>query len=162
LLECAWDGDFDNAKYLIDRGRSVYMSANQATTPLIAACRIGSVPLAELFLEHGATCRELDEGKRGPLLTAVMEGKAEVCRVLLEHRCNPNVTDEASWLTALHYAASRCDTGVTLALLSAHANPASKDKSGRTPRDIAQESGATEAVDLLSKATDRGERRSGR
>jgi ankyrin repeat protein len=160
LLQCAWDGDLENAKLLIGRGATVKASATHSTTPLIIASRLGSVPLVELFLRHGATCRELDEGKRGPLLAAAMGGKADVCRILLQHGCDPNIADPDTGFTALHYAASQGDTDTAEALLSARANPALKDKSNRTARDVAEEGGATEVVALLSHAPDRKERRS--
>jgi ankyrin repeat protein len=162
LLQCAWDGDLENAKFLISRGAKVKANATDRTTPLIAASRIGSVPLIELFLEHGSTCREIDEGKRGPLLAAVIEGNADACRILLQHGCDPNVADPDDGFTALHYAASRCDVATAEILLAARANATLKDKSSRTARELADESGATEIVELLSHIPDRKERRSHR
>jgi ankyrin repeat protein len=162
LLQCAWDGDLENAELLISRGAKVKANATDRTTLLIAASRIGSVPLIELFLEHGSTCREIDEGKRGPLRAAVMGGNADACRILLQHGCDPNVADPDDGFTALHYAASRSDVATVEILLSARANPTLKDKGSRTARDVAEESGATEIVELLLHASDPKDRRSHR
>lgn len=156
LIQCAWDGDLEDAKLLVDRGASVKTSVTRGTTPLIAASQAGSVPLVELFLRQGGTCRELDEDKHGPLLAAAARGRTEVCRVLLQHGCDPNIADPYTGFTALHHAANRGDSEMAQALLLARANPALKDKSGRTPRDVAEESGSSEVIEVLAHASSQG------
>lgn len=150
LIQCASDGDLENAKLLLEHGATLKASATHSTTPLLAACSAGHVALVDLLLQHGATCREIGESKLNPLLTAAMRGRTQVCRLLLQHGCDPNVTDPESGFTALHFAASHGDTETVQMLLLARTNSALKDKSGRTARDVAEENGAVEIVELLS------------
>lgn len=58
--------------------------------PIHVACAIGSAPLVELLVTHGATVNGYDNAGRLPLTIAIRQHNVEVVRTLLALRAKPN------------------------------------------------------------------------
>ena len=71
-----------------------------------------------------------------PLHLAVIDGNAEMVKVLLEAGADPNARDGDSE-TPLHHAARSGNAEIVRLLLDAGADPDVKNKWGIAPRDIA-------------------------
>ena len=150
LIQACLDGDLEKVRFLIDHKVPLETADAAGITPLLAACQAGSVPIVELLLKRGASLRAVDDHKRGVFLTAASSGKAEVCTVLAAHGVDVNVVDPETGATALHYAAVNNDVGLAKALVSVGANKGIKNWDGLTSRDLAEEAGAIEILDLLA------------
>ncbi|KAF7221670.1 transcript variant X1 [Nothobranchius furzeri] len=112
-------------------------------TPLHAAARFGIPELVALFLAHGASVDALNAYQETPLMTAVFwafDSKQQiysqdhhlVCRILLDHRADPNVKED-DHKTALHKAAWNCDHVLMQMLLEVGADARAMDINGCAP-----------------------------
>jgi ankyrin len=153
LIQSCLDGDFEKAKFFVERNAAVEASDSWGVTPLLAASRTGNVRIVELLLNHGASLGAIDDQKHGPFLNAAMKGQADVCAALAAHGCDVNVIDPATGFTALHHAAANDDLAVARVLVSLGAKRSLTDLEGRTARDLAEERGAIEIADLLSPSS---------
>ena len=124
-------------------------------TPLHEAARLGRTDVMRMLLEEGGNQfsalgllleeegipHSVDErGWRGRLLHSVDErgwsGPADVVRMLLEARANPDAPNKFG-LTPLHCAALGGHADVVRTLLEEGANPTATDALGRTPLRLA-------------------------
>lgn len=93
--------------------------------------------LAERALAHGAEVdRATASGK--PLLNDLIRwGQIPQTQWMLAHGASPNVRDADGW-TAAHQAASRGNARLLKAVIEAGADLSQRDRSGRTPLDVAR------------------------
>jgi ankyrin repeat protein len=125
-----------------------------------AAARSGNLELTPFLLEKGGLadgppCGEYE--KTTILMDAVMSGKVEIVKEILDRHPEINASTERSGLTALSYlffrSYDRGDTEKIFSLLLASgANVNSRDREGRTPRFYACGNQHPEAVRLLVAA----------
>uniref|UniRef100_H2UV11 Ankyrin repeat and SOCS box containing 4 n=1 Tax=Takifugu rubripes TaxID=31033 RepID=H2UV11_TAKRU len=112
-------------------------------TPLHTAARFGIPELAGLYLAHGASVDALNSLQETPLMTAAFwafDSREQtysrehhlVCRLLLDHRADPNLQDE-DHKTALHKASWNCDHVLMQMLLEAGADARAMDVNGCAP-----------------------------
>ncbi|MDA9072506.1 ankyrin repeat domain-containing protein [bacterium] len=90
----------------------------------------------ELLANSATDVNMEDSDKRSALYLAVVRGRTDVVKVLLEHGANPNLADKYG-RTALHAAAREGDVNMVSELLKHGANPKKKDEDNKTAYDIA-------------------------
>ncbi|XP_041664245.1 ankyrin repeat and SOCS box protein 4 isoform X1 [Cheilinus undulatus] len=145
LHHCTSRESVDCAKQLILKGADVNMRShsNDEETPLHTVARFGVPELVALYLAHGASVDALNSLQETPLMTAAFwafdtkeqiyrEDHHLVCRLLLDHRADPNLQEE-DHKTALHKAAWNCDHVLMQMLLEAGADTRAMDINGCAP-----------------------------
>ncbi|XP_039976816.1 ankyrin repeat and SOCS box protein 4 [Xiphias gladius] len=145
LHYCITGESVDCAKQLILKGAKVNMPShnNDEDTPLHKAARFGVPELVALYLAHGVSVDVVNSFQETPLMTAAFwafdfkeqiysEGHHFVCRLLLDHRADPNLQEE-DHKTALHKAAWNCDHILMQMLLEAGADTRAMDINGCAP-----------------------------
>ncbi|XP_063419348.1 uncharacterized protein LOC134702295 [Mytilus trossulus] len=119
---------------------------------LIKAARDGSVEDLKLCIENGANIEFKASGWTA-LMFAAMEGHGEVCRLLLENRCNKDITDVRGW-TALMSAASEGHVEVCQLLLENRCKTDITYVDGKTALHLAAEWGYLQTTRCLVEEGD--------
>ncbi|XP_029369325.1 ankyrin repeat and SOCS box protein 4 isoform X2 [Echeneis naucrates] len=145
LHYCITRESVDCAKQLILKGADVNMPSNNndEDTPLHTAARFAVPELVALYLAHGASVDAVNSFQETPLMTAAFwafdskeqiysENHHLVCRLLLDHKADPNLQEEDN-KTALHKAAWNCDHVLMQMLLEAGADTRAMDINGCAP-----------------------------
>ena len=111
-------------------------------TALHLACFFGRADAAGLLLERGADCNAVatNGSLLRPLHSAATHGDVAISRMLLDAGADPNATQQSNF-TALHAAALRGDLALAELLIERGARTGVKADDGRTPADIARDSG---------------------
>jgi len=122
-----------------------------STTLLHDAALKGHVDVLELLLAHGADVNSLNAQGATALHDAALAGQRAAAETLLKHGANIDARDSESGATPLHQAASWGRRGVVDLLIARHADPHIKDKSGRTPLDLAVANGQDEVAQVLKR-----------
>ena len=155
LHEACYTPRVDVAQFLLRCKGNVDALSQNGSTPLMIACRNGNLEMVELLLRDGQADPD-DGGERGwtPLLLACIEGHTQVVKVLLEYGADPNykLPDQS---TVIHEAVQTNQLDVLKQLIKSKANLAITDEQGRTPLDLAQETGNHKATSLLYKVKPR-------
>ncbi|XP_063406193.1 uncharacterized protein LOC134690146 [Mytilus trossulus] len=114
---------------------------------LYEAAENGSVEDLKLCLANGAN---IDNQRGGwtALMCAASKGHVEVCQLLLENRCNKDITSDGGW-TALMWAAEGGHVEVCQLLLENRCNKDITDKGGRTALHVAAEYGHLQVTRCL-------------
>ena len=149
LMFAAIGGDLETQGALIDAGADVNAIGGFDWTALMVASVKGHVEAVRQLLRSGANPNLADIYGWTPLMRAVYEERTAVVKVLLER---PEVDLDAQndqGATALHLAALKGNESLARALLLAGANSQVKNRSGRTPAEIAVESGHQKVAVLL-------------
>ncbi len=138
----------DAVRWLLGRGAALDTLSELAMTPLSDAALLGHEALVAWLLDNGAA---LDvPGLCSPVLcSAASSGDVEIVRRVLAAGADAAVADRAG-RTAMHVAC-RSDDGLAIVdlLLAAGASPHASLVSGKTPLDVAIESGASRVASLL-------------
>ncbi len=130
-------------------------------TPLhVAVRRPDNDRAVELLLEHGADLHRPDLTGKNALLASVGSNQKEYIGMLVSKGADINSGD-GDGNTALHYALNDVLTdkrylplskGIVEVLMKEGADPHIKNKEGKSPMDLARESGANELIDLLTRS----------
>lgn len=116
-------------------------------SPLILACYKGNTEVAKFIINKKVTIDYVsDEGTA--LMAAVVRGKNELVKLLLENNANPNLTN-LNGTTALMYATQFKNSELVKLLLHYKANKLVKDNDGKTAFEIAVFSNNDEIINLL-------------
>jgi uncharacterized protein len=123
---------------------------------LTAAARHGDVARVRALLRQGAPVDALGKAGGTPLMSAAMEGHADVARVLLQAGANPNARTRPSQnrrgksgFTPLALAATNGKTEIAKMLLSKGAAANARVADGKTALMLACMWGYTDTVHLL-------------
>jgi ankyrin repeat protein/peroxiredoxin len=127
-----------------------FMPPLGSTTLLHDAALKGHLDILELLLAHGADVDSRNAQGATALHDAALAGQKNAADALLKHGANINAHDSESGATPLHLAASWGRRSVVELLLARNADPRIKDKSGRTPLDLAIANGQAEAAAVLN------------
>ena len=124
--------------------------ATRALTPALWNGGKAFAAFGDVALAHGADVNRAVASGRPLLNDLIRWGQFGPARWLLEHGADPNraqgddlrdadgtLSTTAGW-TALHHAASRGNAKMVETLLAVGADPARRDREGRTPLDIAR------------------------
>ena len=152
LTSAANRGDFDSVKFLLQNGANVNAKNSLGDTALSCAVQfLGSstTEIVKLLLESGADMNTRNERCETRLLLATKMNAEKVVALLLELRCETNVSNVCS-LSPLHYAAENNNGRLTEKLLQYGADPSVKeDDEGMTPLHVAANSGSVLAAEVL-------------
>jgi len=119
-------------KLLLELGADPSQQGQGGQTALHTAAMAKRKPYLKLLLEGGANPDATNGRTQASVLAeALMSGNREAVALLLAHRANPNLADRQGD-TPLHVAAQINDYDGMLALLKAGANPAIRNRSGKT------------------------------
>lgn len=129
-------GKADVAKVLIHHGADVNLAKNDGWTPLMSAAQHGHMTIAQTLL-NAPEIRIDAKSANGEtaLMAAAFYGKADIAKVLIDHRADVNAADNKGW-TPLMHAAQQGHRETVEALLDKHADIKHTDKDGMTVFDI--------------------------
>src|SRR3989441_3213560 len=152
LYEAATVGNARRLKTILGQSR---VRVNEATKeegfdPLGLAAFFGHAEAVKVLLDHGADVNQKPPSRfaNTAVDAAVSGDHADVVRILLAARANPNVRSEAKY-TTLHKAAVHGDVQGVRMLLARGADVPAIRAGGRTPLDDAKEKGHAAIADLL-------------
>jgi hypothetical protein len=147
------EGTADEVKALIAKGARANRRTNDGKGQTLvqrAVVRRSQEKLA-LLLQAGADPNAGSDDML-PLTTAALTGQSDILELLLDKGANVNAANPETGRTALHQAAIVGNTDIVQRLLRRGADPARADKSGQTPRQIAEAMKQTAVAELLSEA----------
>lgn len=149
LMFAAIKGDIDTQSALLDAGADVNAVGGFDWTALMVAAVKGHEAAVRQLLANGA-----DQGLRDvygwtPLMRAVYEEREQIVAVLLDAPGVDLARKNDQGATALHLAAVKGNERLARALLEAGANPAIRDRGGRTPAELAAKEHHRKVAELL-------------
>jgi ankyrin repeat protein len=145
---------------LLDAGLDVNRPTLAGSIYLNDAALKGQFRVVLLLLDRGARLDTRNQTGGTVLHDAAISGNLELIGLLLDRGCAIDAVDAESGATPLMLAASLGHTEAVALLLRRGANPALKDKSGRTALARAQEGQDADLVKLLQQAQGKASGRS--
>eukprot|EP01114_Cavostelium_apophysatum_P013097 TRINITY_DN3098_c1_g1_i1.p1 TRINITY_DN3098_c1_g1~~TRINITY_DN3098_c1_g1_i1.p1 ORF type:complete len:389 (+),score=93.40 TRINITY_DN3098_c1_g1_i1:76-1242(+) len=156
-----WAADLHSAqlaKLVLSKGlfADVNSKDDSGSTALHWACGDGSKDVAELLLQSNANAYAVDIGGETPLHWAALNGHADCIELILDKAAanvnlNVLINKQAdNGFTPLHSATVNQHGSCISVLLNRGANGEIKDKSGKSPRDIAEEKKLTSILDFFN------------
>ncbi|XP_058121677.1 GA-binding protein subunit beta-2 isoform X2 [Anopheles coustani] len=150
LLQAARWGNTDKVHELMSRG-APFSADWLGTTPLHLAARFNHLETCKVLLRAGISKDSKTKVDRTPLHLAVYHGHVEVVELLLSNKCEVDARDMLK-MTALHWAVEKQQRKIVEMLLQHGADPNVVSKFGKTPIQIATDTGQTEVLRLLQLA----------
>ncbi len=145
----------DKPKAIIEHlaaGADVNQVTGTGQSILCAASMLGKKNAVKVLMDHGAKL------KNECLVTAVINGQADIVELFLERGKNPNlVASAAHGDHLLHLAVRAAYVDVVVVLLEAGADPALKNNNGLNAHDIIRQRG--EVIDLIKRLLENASRR---
>ena len=136
IFDAARNGDLDTIKKLYDiNPNSVDQENEQGYSPLVLACYHGRENIVA-FLADKVKKLNAETSYGSPLMAATYKGYVSIVSLLLNHKVNPNLTDEQG-TTAAHYAVLIKNYDIIEQLVKANADFTLKNKSGKSAEDYA-------------------------
>lgn len=108
---------------------------SELNAQLILAAKKGDQSLCATLLARGADANAINEYHLPVLLAAIVQGRAPICLMLLEHGANPCILKNGSPL--LHWAVGLGRANLCAMLLEYKSDPLFKDEKGHTALDKA-------------------------
>jgi len=156
LVAAASGGKVEIVALLLDRGADVNIPSGGYGSALGAAACWGSVETVALLLDRGADVN-IPGGDYGSALgAAAYGGKVETVALLLDRGADVNIPG-GGYGSALGAAASGGGLEVAKLLFHHGANPDLTTNEGARPRDLAEQEGNQDIVDLLDSMCGAGE-----
>ena len=128
--------------FLVSKGAVVDSLDSDGVTPLWCAIKTQKLGVVRILLQGNASVTlSGPNGQTSLHAAAALDDNGQVLGLLLNETCNtsdPNVRNEEGF-TPLHCAAESANAGAVQALLIHKADPALRDKGGKTPLDVARE-----------------------
>jgi ankyrin repeat protein len=150
LLKACKDGNFDEAKRLIDAGVDVNAMDAHGWTPLYWACNMGHVKVAKLLIKNGANVNSNEnEYKTTPLHVGCQQFLPRLAELLIKNGADVNSKNRYGY-TPLHLTClTNSDVRIAELLIKNGADVNSKDRYGYTPLDEACKKGHVDIANLL-------------
>jgi ankyrin repeat protein len=152
----SWSHEID-ATYLAASAKNAALFALlleagvDATEALVPALWNGTEDMAKAAIEHGAKPDQASADGQPLLNNLIRWGQVRQALWLLDRGANPNIPDDRGW-TAVHQVASRGNERLLKAVMGAGGNLRSRDKEGRTPKDVAGGPKRDRVVAVLASA----------
>jgi ankyrin repeat domain-containing protein 17 len=187
VLACA-RGHLGTAKFLLDRGADINYRDSVGSTPLLRAIQMDHPEVADHLIAHGAVTGAASNNGRDALAVAAerghvslvriliakgaadnptnatralfdaaVEGRTEIVSLLLQKGAMVNSQDDEGW-TPLSKAAALGHADTVEALCDAGADPAKRNRFGRTALDYARGIPGTQDLTAGKEITDAAER----
>ncbi len=103
------------------------------------------------LLAKGADTELADETGQTPLMIALVTGRAEIVRLLLENGANASHVQKTGDWTPLHRAVDSENIELVRLLLQYQADKNHRNRQGETPLDLAKKKNLAEITKLLSQ-----------
>lgn len=133
LLWLAIENYVGAVRWLLDRGEPIDSASNSQSTALIFAAQLDLVDLTRMLLAFKPSVEWRDKfGMRALDEAARKSATGETVQLLQEAGADHNGSDDAG-KTALHHAATNCNTAAAMRLLKAGANPNAATGWGERP-----------------------------
>ena len=145
-------GYTDVFSLLVEHYPNLDIKGHYDQTPLHRAAHCGHLEIGKLLVDHGADVDARDDVQRTeltPLFYAARHGRLAFARMLLE---NGAMTDIPGWSTPLHGASEAGHVEVVRLLLEHGADLRARNRSGKTPSEVASQYKRLEIVQLLSQS----------
>lgn len=118
------------------------------STAILRAVDEGAISVVQIMLKYEVDIKHTDEGGRGLVHSASLNGYPDIVRLLIRNGLDPNVCDK-NGLTPLHDASRGGKVEVTKTLLDLKADKTVKDKFGRSCWTVAWQYGYTQIMSVL-------------
>lgn len=151
-------GNYTLADSLIKSGTNLHYVEDKGQSTLTMTILYGLYNYTIKLLDKGADPNFVGIEQHNPLQRAVIEGKFEIIKLLIEkYKADLNVKFELFGWSILHYAATyNTNEAIVDYLLKAGANPNTKNNSGETPLSIAlQNRQSSGIITLLTEASNK-------
>lgn len=167
LNEAAYAGHKTIAEILIDNGAQVNEKGFLEATPLHCATLKGHKDVVELLLAHGADVNAIDGWALTALQRAAEKGQSDIALLLINKGADLNMAGGRGWdiekhrenlngesigWTPLHWAVGNHNKEIVELLLAKGADFKTKDKSNRTPLQLAVERKDEQIANLLRQS----------
>ena len=139
-------------KMLLALGADPNATGTRGTTPLADAALKDNLDGVRLLLEAGARIGAISQAGTQPIHDAALGNSAEVIRELATQGADVNARTRDEAQTPLHLAAAMGKMKAVEALVALGADLTVKDSKGRTPLDVAERVGLTDAAAFLRRA----------
>jgi ankyrin repeat protein len=107
LQWAVYDGDYDEARRLIEAGADVTLANRYGATPLSLAAEIADTRFIKLLLDAGADPDSPNGDGQTALMTVARTGNVEAAKLLLERGATIDAREKFGGQTALMWAAAR-------------------------------------------------------
>ncbi len=151
LMLAAGEGNAPIVHLLVERGAAIDARSAEGLTPVFEAVRANSVPVLSFLIDRHADFRARNSVGNTALHEAASMGHDEMVRILLDARQEIDVQDDERFTPLMSAALNGQGTTVRL-LLSRGADPARKNKEGKTAADEAEFDHHPEIAAMLRKA----------
>jgi ankyrin repeat protein len=153
-------GNYGLIEPLVNSGE--ISGVEELSAAMRAAAARGDIGLISTLMAHGADANYVQDNFRSALHEAVEQEQEEAIRFLVARGANINIPDRISGWTPLHAAveleadaATQAETPIMAfispTLLSLGADPLVKDRSGKTPLDLAREYGHNPFIEAVQR-----------
>ncbi|XP_069951465.1 uncharacterized protein MCAP_0864 [Cherax quadricarinatus] len=144
LHHAAAAGHFHVVQLLLDFTANINiksaMSGDDGGTPLHVAAEAGHPNVIKVLVRNGADCDAHDNRGRSAVHWAALQGQVGSLQALKDTNCDIHATVDGK-SNALHFAAASGEIEAVEWLVQAGVNKNQKDKSNKTPSDIAKTKG---------------------
>jgi ankyrin repeat protein len=155
LMYAAVNGEWRTTEALLAKKPELDNIDTDGYSALFIALNQGKGGVAERLINAGADLTKKTPAGNTALVTAAYGRDLQCIRLVLEKsKPDVNATDSDGW-TSLTIASFNGDSQIVMDLLRHGADPALKDKEGKTAVQRAQENESTEAISLLTGKWDR-------
>lgn len=128
-------GQWDVAKFLIEKGADLNAVGGDGGTPLNWAVHNDNVEMIKLLVDRGAGLNQRNRWGMTELHTAIWRGNLNVADYLLDRGSDPSIETNEGW-TALHYAYRSGHDDIIKMLIERGVPESAKDHQGRYPRHL--------------------------
>ncbi len=139
LSNAAYAGNAEIVKFLLEKKANISIANNYGDQPVHRAAQAGHMEVLELLFANGAVFWAKNRKGETPLFKAAGEGKKEAVEYLISKGDFINTVDNQD-NTPLHKAALKGNPAFIKFMLSIGAKANAKNKAGKKPSDLTQNS----------------------
>lgn len=152
VLHDAAGGDIKSVRLLLSSGAQVNARTDDGETPLFYAATFSKNPeIIALLLEKGAEVNEKNNDGETALCIAVEDNNFVTAQILIQKGADITLVDKNK-NNLLHRAAELGGVEICNLLIESGIDPKLRNKDGKTPLDIAKDSGLRETIRVLETA----------